>query len=61
MDKILFVVLFALLMAWLFSVYTKTDNRNPKDETDGNEQEYNMSHEAETALYEDEEPTNTGM
>jgi hypothetical protein len=60
MEKILFVVLFSMIVAGLYSVYRKKDVGTYKNETDNKVQECGEENKIETLTNEEETPTNTG-
>ena len=59
MGNVLFVAVFVLIIAWLFSVYMKVVDGCQKDDTDSKEKGAGEQITLETPEYEDETPSNT--
>ncbi|UCH81064.1 MAG: hypothetical protein JSW20_00235 [Nitrospiraceae bacterium] len=59
MGNILFVGIFVLIIAWLFSVYLKVVDGFQKDDTDSREKGSGEEIKIETPEYDEESPTNT--
>ena len=60
MEKILFVVIFVMIVAGLYAVYSKRDDRTHTNETDSEVQGYEDEQKLEAPEHEEETPTGTG-
>ena len=60
MDKILFVVIFVMIIAGLYSVYSKRDDGTLTNETDSEVQGCEEGQKVETPEHDEETPTSTG-
>jgi len=60
MEKILFVVIFVMIVAGLYSVYSKRDDGTHTNETDSEVQGCEEEQKVESSEHDEETPTSTG-